>query len=257
MNNLICFDVDGTLNNSKTHVVSDSTRKALVKLREKGYLLCIATGRNIDSLITGGFCDIIDWDGYICDNGITVHYKDKSILTQQYYPQEVVLNAINTAKEHRISLMYQTAEGQFLEGPMNDFVKEAHVFFHEPLPVEKAYDGEPVLMMAVYKDVDDKYPSFQNLKGIHLAYSRSTYADLVYADVNKHIGIKHLMNELGADEYIAFGDSMNDLEMLDKANLSILMGQGDMMLKPYADFVTKTIDEDGIYYACQQLTLID
>ncbi|MEG2837977.1 MAG: HAD hydrolase family protein [Erysipelotrichaceae bacterium] len=50
MKQLICFDVDGTLNDPNTHQVSSSCIDALHKLREQGYLLAIATGRNIKCL---------------------------------------------------------------------------------------------------------------------------------------------------------------------------------------------------------------
>ena len=43
--------------------------------------------------------------------------------------------------------------------------------------------------------------------------------------------------------------------MFEHASLSIAMGQGNEVLKKQASFVTKSIDEDGIYYACQQLQL--
>ncbi|MEG2244969.1 MAG: HAD hydrolase family protein, partial [Erysipelotrichaceae bacterium] len=90
---------------------------------------------------------------------------------------------------------------------------------------------------------------------LSIALSQSTYADLIQCNVNKYVGIKKLLDYLNIEEYIGFGDSMNDLEMLQHATCSILMGQGDKELIPYVDFITKAVDQDGIYYACKTLSL--
>lgn len=255
MKQLICFDVDGTLNDPNTHQVSSSCIDALHKLREQGYLLAIATGRNIKSVSESGFADLIDWDAYICDNGISVLDRNKTVLFQDGYPQSFVLNAIKIAEDNKLPIVYQNDEGQFLIGEITKNVINAHNFFHEPLPIIKAYDNDTVLMMAVYDDYDAKYEMFDKIPTLSIALSQSTYADLIQCNVNKYVGIKKLLDYLNIEEYIAFGDSMNDLEMLQHATCSILMGQGDKELIPYVDFITKAVDQDGIYYACKTLSL--
>ena len=49
----------------------------------------------------------------------------------------------------------------------------------------------------------------------------------------------------------AIGDSLNDLPMFSAVSTSISMGNGDK-LKPYADYVTDDISEDGIYNAMKK-----
>ena len=84
----------------------------------------------------------------------------------------------------------------------------------------------------------------------------STYADITIPGLSKATGIQKLMHLLGLQEYIAFGDSLNDVDMFKHASQSVAMGQGNEKLKSIATFITKPIDEDGIYYACLQLGLI-
>ena len=57
-------------------------------------------------------------------------------------------------------------------------------------------------------------------------------------------------------ETYAFGDSMNDLEILQEAGTGIAMGNAVPALKEVADYVTDRIDEDGIYKACKHFGLI-
>ena len=54
---------------------------------------------------------------------------------------------------------------------------------------------------------------------------------------------------------IAFGEGYNDIEMLQLADMGVAMGNASEEVKAHADFVTKRIDEDGIFYACEQLGL--
>lgn len=84
----------------------------------------------------------------------------------------------------------------------------------------------------------------------------STYADLTIEGVTKATGIQKLMSLYDIDEYIAFGDSLNDMDMFKEASLSIAMGQGNEQLKAIASYVTSSIDEDGIYQACVHFHLI-
>ena len=54
---------------------------------------------------------------------------------------------------------------------------------------------------------------------------------------------------------IAFGDSMNDYEIVTTAGIGVAMGNGHPQLKAAADYVTAPIGEDGVYKACEALHL--
>ena len=54
----------------------------------------------------------------------------------------------------------------------------------------------------------------------------------------------------------AFGDSTNDIEMLEIVGTAIAMGNGADLAKDVADYVTDTVDEDGLYNAMKYYKLI-
>ena len=54
---------------------------------------------------------------------------------------------------------------------------------------------------------------------------------------------------------MAFGDSMNDIEVVQEAGIGVAMGNAVDALKKVADYVTAPIGEDGIYKACEHLRL--
>jgi len=76
-------------------------------------------------------------------------------------------------------------------------------------------------------------------------HSKATAIDQVL----KHCGISL------EDAYV-FGDSSNDLSMFRYASNCVLMGHHSPVLEPYASFVTKTVEEDGIAYAMKELGII-
>ena len=75
---------------------------------------------------------------------------------------------------------------------------------------------------------------------------------------SKATGIQFLLDYFGLDKDDAyvFGDSFNDEAMLRYVKHAIVMGNGEPELFKLAYYVTKDIEEDGIYHALQHLNLI-
>ena len=83
--------------------------------------------------------------------------------------------------------------------------------------------------------------------------------ELINKAFNKGLAVKRLCRHLDIpiQNTIAFGDSMNDLEMIQAAGLGICMANGSPDLKKIADEVCPAVDEDGLYKAFAQHGLID
>ena len=58
------------------------------------------------------------------------------------------------------------------------------------------------------------------------------------------------------EESMAFGDGENDLSMLVHAGIGVAMGTASGEVKAQADYVTGTVDEDGIVAALLHFGLI-
>ena len=55
---------------------------------------------------------------------------------------------------------------------------------------------------------------------------------------------------------MAFGDGENDITMLDLVGTGIAMGNADEEVKKHADYVTTSVDEDGILLALKHFNII-
>lgn len=255
MKPMIFFDVDGTLMDNHDHQVSPSTKTALQKLQANGYKIAIATGRAVNSLKRTGVVDIIDWDGYICNNGQTVLNKDYQIVEELVISPEIVHQCIKIAKKHNLPLAIKMEHRIITQEP-DENVHTARKFFNSIIPPVGVYQNQKVEAMIAYGPMGYDYKPFKHLKGVNILPGVSTYCDITHADATKATGIKILLDKYNLDEYICFGDSLNDEEMFNHAKISICMGQGDEYIKTIATYVTDSIDDDGIYNACVKLKLI-
>ena len=99
---------------------------------------------------------------------------------------------------------------------------------------------------------------FPNLKMPLFAGRRG--ADIMEHGISKAEGLSRLAAYFGEKEdlsdSVAFGDSMNDMEVIIKAGIGVAMGNAVKELKEAADYVTSPIAEDGIYRACLHLGLL-
>ena len=70
--------------------------------------------------------------------------------------------------------------------------------------------------------------------------------------------MKIVADYYGADlaDTIGFGDSMNDLEMIETVGYSVCMDNGSPALKAMSDMVCPAVEEDGLYQAFEKLGLI-
>ena len=83
--------------------------------------------------------------------------------------------------------------------------------------------------------------------------------DLTLRGESKAVGIKHLVEAMGKDikDTIAFGDGRNDIEMLEEVGIGVAMGNGCQEAKSVADYITDSIENEGISKALMNFDLID
>ena len=81
---------------------------------------------------------------------------------------------------------------------------------------------------------------------------------MVPRGISKSTGIQFVCQQLGIDigQSIAFGDSANDISMLQAAGLSVAMGGGNPIVFDQVDYVTDPVMEDGIANAMKHFNII-
>ena len=74
--------------------------------------------------------------------------------------------------------------------------------------------------------------------------------ELYAKDETKASGILHVLDYLGipVEKSYAFGDGMNDIEMMETVGTSLVMENGQKKLKEKADYIVPSVDDDGVMH---------
>ena len=249
MSYLLCFDIDGTLRDNKNHEVSESTLKTLHLLKEKGFKMVVSSGRGYDSLKRTNVRELIKWDGYVLNNGQLVLDGDEQVLSEAHLSDKAIKETLRIADELGMCVAIK-AQQRFLSKEPDEYVKTSIAYFNSVMPPVGEYTGQIADAMITYGPIGYDYAPFFEIEGLEVLPGESTYADLTIGGISKATGIDVLLKHHGLKEYVAFGDSLNDVEMFKHASISIAMGQGNEKLKEMATYVTASIYDDGIYKAC-------
>jgi Cof subfamily protein (haloacid dehalogenase superfamily) len=268
----IFLDIDGTLL-SHTYGVSKSSIDAINQLHNNGHKVFISTGRSksyVDDYIRR-----LPFDGFIYGAGAHVVVDDETLFVNTI-PRDEVEKLLEFFSANNISYILEGANYSFHEDSALKFFRERTMLQSTDTPylsLHKVAD-ERILSIVSYADMREEINKIsifaknnEDLELIKANYDTSynviTYpttssCEIIGNGINKASGIKHVMAHLGGDlkDCFAFGDSMNDYEMIRECGIGVAMGNADPKVKEVANFVSEDVDHDGIAYALTHFGLI-
>ncbi|MBO8165052.1 MAG: Cof-type HAD-IIB family hydrolase [Brevibacillus sp.] len=254
---IVFFDIDGTLLN-KENVIPDDTREAVLRLKEKGTKVAIATGRSPYHLRP--IADELGIDTFVSFNGSYVVHAGQ-VVYEQPLKQEAISALEEKAAANNHPLVYLSAENCYANTINHPQVIESfHYLSLQPPAYRKHYWREKKIYQAFL--YCQPHEEGQYLEAFaDLAYVRwHPYAmDILPGGGSKARGIAALLKYLGIspEDAVAFGDGLNDKEMLSFVGMGIAMGNAHEELKPYAKWTTRHVSDGGIRYGLQQIGLIE
>ena len=257
----VFFDIDGTLLSFKTHELPKSTRDALYALKEKDIKIFIATGRPPISLESIKHILNFEFDGYVALNGQYCLVNNEMIYDSPL-PVNSIDSTISYMKEKNISCLFAELEYSYLN-IINDRVHQLQEFLGstDDLPpvdtTNRIYENK-VYQLCPYILEDEEEEFFK-----HMPYCKSVRWNPLFVDVipengGKPVGIQKILDyfNLSQDECMAFGDGGNDISMLQFAKIGVAMGNANESVKEHADYVTTSVDDNGIINALKHYNII-
>lgn len=255
---IIFFDIDDTLYIKYDNRIPDSTVSALKQLKEKGIIIAIATGRGmcvfppcINALI-----DEIGIDTFVTINGQYNAHQGKLLA---HFPLARAQIEQTTAylQQQNIAYGYMTYDEivVFNETP---YLTHALTSLHIPYRQVSDFDlNTPIYQMLAFYENNETadLKLMDNLKTVRWHISG---VDILDVHGSKARGIRAVLDKLGLEmtDAIAFGDGLNDIEMLSSVGFGVAMGNAHPDLKAVADFVCPSHKEDGILKGLQTLGII-
>lgn len=255
----VFFDVDGTLVSFDTHQVPESTKRAIKELRSKGVKVFVATGRMLSML---GVLDDIEFDGFITYNGGCCVDGAGNEIFSRPIPLEQLERLNGRLKRDHFAVSYMRGDGMYVNELAKIVLDVANHVNVEP-PVVMAPDDiikEPVYQLCIYLEDDDKLADILNEELAGCISNRwiSWFADVNVKGVTKQLGIDKIMEHFGLplETSMAFGDAANDIPMIKHAAVGVAMGNASDQVKEVADYITASVDDDGVYKALKHFGVL-
>lgn len=261
MKKAVFFDVDGTLMDCLNGMndISSKVKKAIRLLQSKGNYVFVATGRPyafLDNTIRN-----FGFDGFVFVNGAYVQVNNKCIYKNPI-SKDNIKELVCNFERFGVQYMLQGEKYSYIKDEFEDLHSSYDEYSISKKYMQSNYDIE---------DIDTyKIEMFcNNKKGVEYCMTlENSDFNYIYDPSRNHFelypkadtkasGILRVLKFLNIpikDSY-AFGDGVNDIEMLSTVGCGIAMGNADDDVKSFADEVTDTVQNDGVALGIERFIL--
>lgn len=277
---VVFFDIDGTLMDSKLGI-SKSAVVSIEELKKRGHIVCINTGRTRD-LIQDEILKI-GFHGIVAGCGSYIEFNEE-ILLEQYIPIKSLNKAIDVLEKLNICYSLEAKDSVFMTKEMAEYLSnnvqamrgkqnsEMEKLLNEQEKIKyedtiRDFNPETISINKINFICKDSYEVQKIIKYLgndfnvishESPFNSIVNGEIIMENFNKGTAVRALCNHLNIPikDTIAFGDSMNDLDLLNTVYHGVAMGNSLKSLKDKVKFICESIHEDGIYEELKRLELI-
>lgn len=254
---MLVLDIDGTIL-SERKGISDNLKKHIRILRHNGIKVVIATGRMHVSARhiakeLGTDEPIISYQG-----GLVID-SDNRKLWSKLLDETLAKEVISYLRNEKIHINVYVNDELIVENisrEVLDYVDGKYISYTKVDSLDNIcfeglnkvlaidYDKEKIINL-----VDILREKYQ--EKLYIVRSTPHFCEVSHPEATKGNGIRFLAEQwkIEQHEIMAIGDQDNDIEMLKAAGKRVAMGNATENLKEVANFITKTVDEDGVVHA--------
>ena len=270
---LIFLDIDGTLTPAGSNTPPKSAMDAIRAAQKNGHKVFLCTGRNpamLAPVLALGF------EGAVAAAGGYVFMGD-TVLFDCPMTQQQLDTGMRLLKENGVFRTIEAKDATWGDEDLGDFLAQAGEGNSELVRWRKAlaeelnilpmsvYDGRPIYKIVfMCTEAQQLQPARDALEADFkfvvqdVAAHHCLNGELINRSFDKGRGVRIVAQACGIpiEDTIGFGDSMNDLEMIETVGTSVCMDNGSPKLKEVSDIVCPAVDADGLAIAFSQLGLI-
>ena len=270
---LIFVDIDGTLTPAGTNVPPDSALTAIRRAQAAGHKVFLCTGRNyamLEPVLGYGF------DGMVASAGgyVTV---GSDVIYDCPMTKEQTQTALTSLHESGVFCTIEAKDRTYGDENLGDFLKGQSEGNSEIERWRKAlasklsihpmseYDGRPIYKVVIMCSSGDQLEPARKLLEKDFDFCMQEIkehscvnGELINRAFDKGRGVRRVCDYLGVpiEDTIGFGDSMNDLAMIQTVHTSVCMENGAEALKKVSTMVCPSVTDDGLYKAFEKLGLM-
>ncbi|SDC44035.1 HAD family hydrolase [Geotoga petraea] len=265
--NTFVFDLDGTLLNSNIEV-SDKNKEALKNIIVNKNNLVLASGRMYSSMMhiidnyipfVENYAHIVSYNGsYVVDN-------QNQVLVEEGVNAQIAIDIVKYLKKINLHRQIYVKDELIVEEDnqeIKDYAKHASVKYevvydlidyinkNKNLPLKILAVGDNSRLLKVQKELNTKFGNYLNI-----IMSFHSFLDIIPKNASKGIALEKLSKiyNLNLKKAHIFGDSENDIAMLEKTENSYAMGNAHEKVKNIAKYIVPSNDEEGVAYAVEKI----
>ena len=248
---VIVTDMDGTLLDDQ-HQINEEFWDTLTELKNRGITFSVASGRQYYNLLErfkGHENDII----FIAENGTIVMKNHKELFIKEL-DVTAAHEFIKISRElDEVYVVLCGKNSAYIESNDVKFKAVVDQFYHHCEIVEDLLIvKDQVLKVALFHFNDSEhkiYPFYKKFENdFKVVVSGKTWVDIMDKDINKGVALKGIKDKLGLTSHnvLAFGDYLNDYEMMQEAEYSFAMANAHEELKKVAKYRAPSNNENGV-----------
>lgn len=251
---LVAADMDGTLLRTDKSMPED-TMAVIRALSQRGVRFAAASGRqyyNLCGLFPDAPADML----YISENGAMVFDGSGTLLDISEIPYEALLEPVRQVRALPDTYVILCGEkGAWLEADEPVFRENAAMYYTRLTRVQDVLEAakhDRICKIAIFhhKTIESAvYPSLLPFgERFQVALSGDSWVDLMLPGTNKGGAMRHIQQKLGLrlEECMAFGDYLNDLELMQAVGHAYGMEGGHPDLLAVCTHRAPSNDEDGV-----------
>lgn len=263
---LIATDLDGTLLDS-TSAVTPRTRAALDAARERGIHVVPVTARQPIGL--RAIAADAGFDGWaLCSNGAyAVRLDDGRMLFAEELPADTIRTLAEALRASIPDLLFASVreggetfvaqEGYAAIADLSDHKRDPKTMGGVPLEQVLAAPSLKFVIRHPELAPDALFDALRSLglTGFEATLSGAPFVEVMAEGVTKATGLARLCEHLGIDrgDVVAFGDALNDVEMLRWAGHGVAMSHAESVVQEAADEAALSNDDDGVARVIERL----
>ena len=256
---IVASDLDGTLL-APNHQLSAYSKETLKALHEQGYTFVFATGRH--HVDVASIRRTVGIPAYmITSNGARVHDQNDQEMHSQNVPEDLVQPVIDTIKTDPEILIHMYQNDDWLLNKDDEQLRDFHEEFSYKLYDQDnaPTDGIAKIFFTHPAQDHEHLVTFETKlreqfgDRLNIAFSTPWCLEVMSAGVSKGDALKAVAESIGLtlENTIAFGDGMNDVEMLSMAGKGLVMGTSHekvMKALPNNEVIGSNADDAVAHY---------
>lgn len=259
----VAVDMDGTFMNDDLTYDHQRFDKVLTRLHEHGIHFIVSSGRPL-SRLKRDFADFLDRIDIIAENG-AVLVQDNNIISSHYLTQKTgteLINFIQTNYPQAYICVSGKDGSYYLNSYPTAFKRLMNFYYPDNTPVNNFDEipaSERIIKLTLNVDADlaptiEEHFNHEHNERIHCTTSGFDDIDVVPYGVNKAQGLKYFLRyfDLNPSQLIAFGDGLNDKEMLELAGYSYAMANGNPEIIKLAKYTAPSNNDSGVLQVLEQ-----